>query len=149
MSPVKKTALALSVLLSLEFLFLGLFTNGTFSWTNQYVPPLLKAALHADASAVKLDSPAKTNGGFVLERYGELTPRSGGFLAAKENVGISFRSFVVSPLFRILWLPKYLPISNLFSFLIFHSSEASFHSSDEKSSAVVVLDYFSLRRLFS
>ena len=89
MSRVKKTALALSVLFSLEFLSLGLFTNGTFSWTNQYVPPLLKAASHTDARAVRLDSPAKTDGGFVLERYGEPTPRSGVFLTAKENVGIS------------------------------------------------------------
>ncbi|HSE86397.1 MAG TPA: hypothetical protein VLJ79_09270 [Candidatus Binatia bacterium] len=103
MSRVKKTALALSVLFSLEFLFLGLFADGTFSWTNQYVSP----RLHTDAGGVKLDSPTKTDGGFVLERDGELTPRSGGFLAAKENVGISFRSFVVSPLFfRITLVPK-------------------------------------------
>ena len=107
MSRVKKTALALSVLFSLEFLFLGLFTDRTFSWANQYVSPLLKEFLHTDAGVVTLDSPTKTDGGFVLERYGELTPRSGGFLAAKENVGISFRSFVVSPLFfRITLAPK-------------------------------------------
>ena len=52
MSRVKKTALALSVLFSLEFLFLGLFPNGTFSWTNQYVPPLLKAASHTDTASL-------------------------------------------------------------------------------------------------
>jgi len=107
MSRVKKTALALSVLFSLEFLFLGLFTNGTFSSTNQYVPSLLKVALHADASAVKLDSPAKTDAGFVLERYGELTPRSGDFLAAKETAEVFLQSFIAVPLsFRIIPAPK-------------------------------------------
>ncbi len=106
MSRVKKTALALSVLFSLEFLFLGLFTNGT-SWTNQYVPPLLKMALYADASAVKLDSPAKTDGGFVLERYGELTPRLGDCLAVKETAEVFLQSFIVVPLsFRIILAPK-------------------------------------------
>jgi hypothetical protein len=107
MSRVKKTALALSVLFSLEFLFLGLFPNGTFASTNQYVPPPLKAALHTEAGAVKLDSAAKTDVGFVLERYGEPIPSSGVFLTAKENVGISHRSFVVSPLFfKIILAPK-------------------------------------------
>jgi hypothetical protein len=106
MSRVKNTALALSVLFSLEFLFLGLFTNGT-SWTNQYVPPLLKRALHTDASAVKSDSPAKTDGGFVLERYGELTPCLGDFLAAKETAEVFLQSFIVVPLsFRIILAPK-------------------------------------------
>jgi hypothetical protein len=107
MSRVKKKPLALSVLFSLEFLSLGLFTNGTFSWTNQYVPPLLKAASHTDASAVKLDSPAKTDGRFVFESSGEPTSPSGVFLTAKENIGISLRSFVVSPLFfRNILAPK-------------------------------------------
>jgi len=106
MSRVKKTALALSVLFSLEFLFLGLSTNGT-SWTNQYVPPLLKAAAHTDARAVRLDSPAKTDGRFVLERYSESTPRSGSFLTAKENTEVPLRSFVIARLFfRIILAPK-------------------------------------------
>jgi len=107
MSRVKKTALALSVLFSLEFLCLGLFTNGTFSWTNQYVTPLLKAAAHTDARAVRLDSPAKTDGRFVLERYSESTPRSGSFLTAKENTEVPLRSFVIARLFfRIILAPK-------------------------------------------
>ena len=104
MSRVKKKFVTLAVLFSLEFLFLSLFANGTFSWTNQYVPPLLQATQQTDARAVKLDSPAKTDGGFVLKSYGEPT---GVFLTAKENVGISFRSFVVSPVFfRIILSPK-------------------------------------------
>jgi hypothetical protein len=104
---VKKQLFALSVLFSLEFLTLGFFANGTFSWRTQHVLPLLKVASHTDAGAVTLDSPAKTDGGFLLERYGELTPRSGGFLAAKPNVGISLRSFGVSPLFfRNILAPK-------------------------------------------
>ena len=107
MSRVKKTALSLSVLFSLGFLSLGLFTNRTLSWTSQYVPPLLKEALHTDASAVKLASPAKTDAGFVLERYGELTPRSGGFLAAKETAEVFLQSFIVVPLsFRFILAPK-------------------------------------------
>jgi hypothetical protein len=102
-----KTALALSVLFSLEFLFLGLFPNGNFSWTNQYVPPLLKAASHTDADAVQLDSPAKTDGDSVLEKYGEPTPRSEGFLAAKETADVFLQSFIVVPLsFRFILAPK-------------------------------------------
>jgi hypothetical protein len=106
MSRVKKKFAALAVLLSLEFLFMGLFTNG-FSWINQYIPPLLQAPSYTDADVVKLDSPAKTDGGFVLESHAEPTPRSGVFLTAEENPGISVRSFLVSPLFfRIVLAPK-------------------------------------------
>jgi hypothetical protein len=99
MSRVKKKLSALSVLFGLEFLSLGFLTNGTFSWSTQYVPPLLKAASHTHARAVKLDSPAKTDGRFVLERYGEPTPRSRVFLTAKENAKVSLRRFVVVRLF--------------------------------------------------
>lgn len=107
MSRVKKKVAGLAVLVGLEFLFLGLFTNGTFSWTNQYVPPLLKAAAHTDARAVRLDSPVKTDGRFVLERYTEPTPRSGSFLTAKENTEVPLRSFVIVRLFfRIILAPK-------------------------------------------
>ena len=107
MSRVNKTALALSVLFSLEFLFLGLFPNGTFVWANQYVSPLLEAASHTDAGVVKLDSPAKTDGASVLEGYGEVTPRSGGFLAAKEAAEVFLQSFIVVPLsFRFILAPK-------------------------------------------
>jgi hypothetical protein len=107
MSRIKKTPLALAVLFALEFLSLGLFANGTFFWTNQYAPPLLKVASHADASAGKLGSAAKTDGGFIFESSGEPIPSLGVFLTAKENVGISHRSFVVSPLFfKIILAPK-------------------------------------------
>jgi hypothetical protein len=106
MSRVKKKLSALSVLLSFEFLSLGVFINGTFSWRNQHPPPSLKAASHMDDKAVKLDSPAKTEGRFV-ERYGELTPRSGEFSTAKKNAGVSHRSFIVVPVFfRINLAPK-------------------------------------------
>ena len=107
MSRVKKTALALSVLFSLEFLFLGLFANETFAWTNQYVPPLLEAASRTDAGIVKLDSPAKTDGASILESYGEVTPRSGGFLAANDTAEVFLQSFIVVPLsFRFIPAPK-------------------------------------------
>ncbi len=98
MSRVKKKFSVLSVLLSLEFLSLGVFINGNFSWSNQHPSPSLKTASYMDGKAVKLDSPAKTEGLFV-ERYGELTPRSGEFLTAKKNAGVSHRSFIVVALF--------------------------------------------------
>jgi hypothetical protein len=94
-------------LVGFEFLFLGLFTNGTFSWTGQYVPILIKEALHTDAGGVKLDSPAKPDGGCVIERYGELTSGSGSFLAAKETAEVFLRNFIVLPLsLRIVLAPK-------------------------------------------
>ena len=123
-----------------------------FPWTNQYFPPLLQAASHTDASIVKLDSPAKTDGALVLRvmanRY-----RVGSFLNRKRkrrnlppktSSSVHFFS-------RAFWLPKCLAIfPNPFSFSDSFplSFEASFHSSDEKSSALVVLDYFSLRRRY-
>jgi len=107
MSRVKKTLFALAVLFSLEFLSLGFFTDGIFSWTNQHVPPLLEAASHANASAVKLDSLAKTDRRFALERCDDATPRSRGFLTVKENAEFSLRSFMVVPFrFRIILAPK-------------------------------------------
>ena len=107
MSPIKKTALALSAWFSLEFLFLGLFPNGTFARTNQYVPPLLRAASHTDAGVIKLVSPAKTDGAPVLESYGEVTPGSGSFLAANEIAEVFLQSFIVVPLsFRFILAPK-------------------------------------------
>jgi hypothetical protein len=106
MSRAKEKFSVLSVLLSLEFLSLGFFINGTFSWSNQHPPPSLKAASHMDGKAAKLYSPAKTEGGFV-ERSGELTPRSDEFLTAKKNAGVSHRSFiVVLHFFRINLAPK-------------------------------------------
>jgi hypothetical protein len=107
MSRVKQTSLSLPVLFSLVFLSLGLFTNRNFSWTSQYVPPLLSAASHIDARTVQLVSPSKADGRFVLENFGESTPSSGVFLASKETVGISLRRFFVSPLFlRTILAPK-------------------------------------------
>jgi len=107
MSCVKNILLASLALFSLESLSRGFFNDGAFSWTTQHRPPLLKLASHANASAVKLDSPAKTNGRFVLERDGELTPHSGGFLTAIENAGVSLQNFIVVPLFfRITLAPK-------------------------------------------
>jgi hypothetical protein len=106
MSRVKKKLSVLSVLLSLEFLSLRVLINGTFSWSNERPPPPLKAASYMDGQAVKFDSPAKTEVRSV-EKYGELTPRSGDFLTAKKNAGVSHRSFIVVPLFfRINLAPK-------------------------------------------
>ena len=102
MSRVNKKIAALAVLFGLEFLFVGLFTNGTVSRTNQYIPPPPKDVLHTDVRVT-----AKTNGGFVLESYGEPIPQSEVFLTAKENSGMFVRSSVVGPLFsRVIVTPK-------------------------------------------
>jgi hypothetical protein len=102
---VKKEFTALAALFSFEFLFLGLFTNATFAWTNRHIPLLLKAAEHAGDGAVKLESRAKTD--VFVEDYSEPTPRFGVFLAAKETVGIHLRNSGVSPLFfKITLAPK-------------------------------------------
>ena len=107
MSRVQKTAVALAVLFSLEFLSLGFFTNGTFSRGIHYVPPLLKAISHAHARAAKLDSLVKPDSRFVLESSGKPIPLSGGFLAAKEPAEVFLQSFIVVPLFfRIILAPK-------------------------------------------
>jgi hypothetical protein len=107
MSRVKKILFAASVLLSLQFLSLGFFINRTFAWSRQHVPPLLNTALQIDATAAKLDSPPKTHSRFVLERSGELTPRSEGFLTAKETAGVSRpRLVVIAPCFRNILAPK-------------------------------------------
>jgi len=107
MSRAKKTLFVLSALFSLEFLSLGFFTNGIFAWTVRHVPPMLRAAPHSPDSAVKLNSPAKTDSCLVLERYAELTPHSAGFLTANENAGFSLRNLRVVPLrFRIILAPK-------------------------------------------
>jgi len=107
MSRLKKTLFVGSVLLSLEFLSLGFFITRTFAWTNQHVPPLLTAVPPVDAGPVRLDSPAKTDGSFVLEKDGEITPRSGGFLTTIEPAQVFLRSLVVVPFFfRIILTPK-------------------------------------------
>lgn len=107
MSRVNKILAAWAVLFGLEFISLGLVTNGTFSWTNQYIPPLQKDSSHIDTGDIKSDFPAKADGGFVLESYDERTPQSGVFLTAKENLGISIRRFVASSLCsRIILTPK-------------------------------------------
>jgi hypothetical protein len=103
MSRVKKKLAAVAVLFTLELLSLGLFTNKTFSWGNQYI----LATTQTDATTVTLGSPAKTDDGFVFRSYGEPTPRSGIFLTPKESLGISARSFVANPFFcRIILAPK-------------------------------------------
>ena len=107
MSRVNKKLSAWSVLLSLEFLSLGFFANGTFIWSSIF-PPLVEAASHTHPGAVKLDSPAKTDSLFALERSSEHTFRSRVFLATKENAGVSLRrSSVFVRLFpRMILAPK-------------------------------------------
>jgi hypothetical protein len=106
MPRVKKQLVVLAVLFSLEFLSLSLLTNGTLSGIHRYTPPLSKEASHADGRTVNLDSP-QIHGNLVQESYGEPASQSGVFLTAKEHIGTSFRSAVVSPLFlRIILAPK-------------------------------------------
>jgi hypothetical protein len=107
MSRVKKILFVGSVLLSLEFLSLGFFIYRTFACSNQHVSPLLTANPPVDASPVRLDAPAKTDGSFVLETYDDPTPRSRGFLTTIEPAQVFLRNFVVVPFsFRIILTPK-------------------------------------------
>jgi len=107
MSRVKKTLFVGSVLLSLEFLSLGFFIIRTFAWSNRHGPPLGTTTRPVDVSPVRLDSPAKTNGSFVLENDGEITARSEGFLTAIEPAQVFLRSIVAVPFyFRIILTPK-------------------------------------------
>ena len=107
MSYVKKTLFVGSVLLSLEFLSLGFFIDLTFAWITQQGSSLLTAVLPVGPSPVKLDSPAKTDRSFVLEKDGEMKPRSGGFLTTTEPVQLFLRSIVILPFsFRIIITPK-------------------------------------------
>src|SRR5262249_44594809 len=106
MSRVKKKLAAVAVFFTLELLSLGLFTNGTFSWSNQHILVTTKTDT-TTSTTLKLSSPAKRDDAFVFRSYGEPTRRFGIFLTAKESLGISARSFVASPLFcRIILAPK-------------------------------------------
>ena len=106
MSRVNTILAAWAVLFGLEFVSLGLATNATFSWTNEYIPPLQMDSSHIATGDIKSDFPA-TDGGLVLESYGERTPQSGVFLTTKENLWISIRRFVDSSLCsRIILAPK-------------------------------------------
>jgi hypothetical protein len=107
MSRTKKILFAVSVLFSAEFLCLPFLTHGTFSWSIQYIPALLKVAAHTNANTVELHSPAKTDGRSVLEMSDELSPRSGGFLTAKANAEFRFSSSTAMPhRFRTNLAPK-------------------------------------------
>jgi hypothetical protein len=109
MSREMKILSASLVLMSLQLLFQALFTNGSLSRTAQSLPPVIKAASHANTSAAELDSPAKTAGGFVLKTCGELT-RAPGFSCAKGIAPVSTRRFIVVPLFfRMMLAPKVSP----------------------------------------
>ncbi len=104
---VKKTLFVLLVLFGLEFLFLGVFTNGVFSWTVRHVAPLLKGAPRTPESTVKLKFPANTIRCCDLEGYTEATSRSARFLTANENAEYSLKNLTVVPLcFRINLAPK-------------------------------------------
>jgi hypothetical protein len=104
---VKKKLSIFSVLLSLEFLSLGLVTNGAFSWSPQHVPALLKAASHASARLVGLDCSAKTDDSFVFDGDDESKQRSEMFLTAIEPAQVFPRRIVVAPLFlKTILTPK-------------------------------------------
>jgi hypothetical protein len=110
MSSVKaiKTILLVALaLFSLEPLSLSVFTKEVFSRTARPIPPLLNSASHDDSTAGKIDFPATTAVHFDLQISGELMPRSGGFLTAKENAGVSPRSVIVVRHFStMIFAPK-------------------------------------------
>jgi len=104
---VKKILLAALVLSSVEFLSLSFFTNEIFARTAQPISPGLNTGAHGDAGAAKIDLPVTTAVGFVTAMYGELTPRSTGFLSANENAGIVPRNVVVVRyFFTTIFAPK-------------------------------------------
>jgi hypothetical protein len=107
MSRTKKILFVVSVLFSGDFLCRPFLTYGTFSWTIQHIPPLLKAGSDVDAQLLKLDSPAKTDHRFALEMSDPLTSRSGDVLTAKANAEFPFtRSIAVPHRFRVILAPK-------------------------------------------
>jgi hypothetical protein len=107
MSGVKKILFATLFLLLREFLSVSFFINQTFAWSDQRIPSLLNSAAPLAATATKFDSARKTHSQFVLERTGEVTTGTEGFLTAKENVGVSRRSLVViAPYCRNIFAPK-------------------------------------------
>jgi hypothetical protein len=103
MSRANRKLAALAVLLSLEFLSLGLLINGIFY--SSHTP--FSATARADGNAARLVFPGKPDGSFVPESYGEPTSQSGFFLTPNSHSGISRRRFVVSRLFiRTTLAPK-------------------------------------------
>ena len=106
MSRLKEKLVALAVVFSVGFLSLGFFANRAFSRAAEHVLSPLNTS-HANLSAIKLASLAKTAGCFVLKEYDELTPRSGNFLTAKETAQFSLRRYTVVPFrFRIILAPR-------------------------------------------
>jgi hypothetical protein len=99
MSRVKTILLAALVLLSLAFLSPSLFTSGAIDRSAQPIPAVLKATSHDNAGAAKakINIPATTAAQFILEMYGELPPRSEGFLTTSENAGVARPSVIVVP----------------------------------------------------
>lgn len=107
MARIKKTLFAGSVLLGLEVLSLAVFIAGSFAWSHRHVPALLSAITPVDATPVRLHSPAKRDGGIVLEKDGETAPDSGCLFAATESARLFFRSPAAVPAcLRTIFTPK-------------------------------------------
>jgi hypothetical protein len=101
MSCVNRQLAPWAVLVSLEFLSLGLLINGTLC-----SPYRFPAAVHEDTGTAKLVLP-EPDGSFLLETCGEPISQSGFFLTPNAHSGIFRRSFVVSPSFlRTTLAPK-------------------------------------------
>ena len=97
MSCMKKILFVVAVLFGVEFLGIGFFTYGDFSWTMEHIPRLIKAASHADTDAIQLDSPDMRGGRVVREMSGELKARSLGLLTTTANAEFSFRNSMTVP----------------------------------------------------
>jgi len=107
MSTLKTIFLAALVSSSLGFLSPSFFTNGAIDRSAQPVTALPKAASHDVAGAAEIDIPATPAAHFILEMYGEVPPRSEGFLTTSENAGVPPRSVIVVPhLFTVIFAPK-------------------------------------------
>jgi hypothetical protein len=105
-SHVKKILLLLLMVLSLQFLSPGLFTEGSLSPAARPAPSLPSAGARGHAGAAALVFAAKTDGRF--ETYGQRTARLATFLTAKKYPAVSPLGGLVRAVFGTIAAPKVL-----------------------------------------
>lgn len=97
MSRVKKQFSAMIALLSLGFLFLGLFTGGILPRTGWHVPTISKVASRIDAATLTSRSSAANDGGLLFWANSEAISQV--FALTRENRIIAIRDSVANPAF--------------------------------------------------
>jgi|ERR1043166_1757094 hypothetical protein len=93
---LKNMLFAMSVLLTIECLSLGLFINQIFSWSRQHVAALLNSTAKTDLPAAKLATGPKTQSRLGLQGYRAIIPSGESFFTTGEIVGVSRRSFIIT-----------------------------------------------------